>query len=80
MPSSSSSVIKLRVTNIKATDLKNVEWVGKMDPYLKISLAAGSGGGEKKEERQQCHQTKHMDGAGRTVSWEKEMMEFEVGR
>ena len=51
---------------MKASDLKNVEMLGKMDPYLKVYF--------NKQERR----TKHIDKGGRSVTWDKETMEFQV--
>ena len=64
--SSASFPITLRLTGMKATDLKNVEMLGKMDPYLKIFY------------NKQEHRTKHIDGGGRSVSWDKETTEFQT--
>lgn len=61
-----SSTVVLRISEMKANDLKNTEWLGKMDPYLKISLD------------KQHHHTHHINEGGRSVSWGKAVLEFET--
>lgn len=68
-------LVRLRVSQMKAIDLKDVEWVGKMDPYLKLSLVSSAGSSSKQFQQR----TKEITDGGRSINWSKEIIDFQVG-